>query len=134
MARSGAILVHCPGCHAWFGREPFPLDRYLNAGVPIALGTDSLASNDDLDLLREAGMLRRAAPGLSPVEVWGMLTTTAARWLGLAGGGVLEPGARADVTALRVSAGDPAGALDEATAGAAEVAGVWIGGEPVPIP
>lgn len=62
-----------------------------------------------------------------------MLTTTGARWLGLAGGGVLEPGARADLTALRVGTGDPAAALDQVTSGAAEVAGVWLEGEPVAI-
>ncbi len=133
LARSGATLVHCPGCHAWFGREPFPLRRYLDAGVPVALGTDSLASNEDLDLLREADLLRRGAPDASPAEVWAMLTTTGARWLGLAGGGVLEPGARADLTALRVGTGDPAAALDQVTSGAAEVAGVWLEGEPVAI-
>ena len=56
IAASGAVLVHCPGTHAYFDREPFPWSRYRRAGVSLALGTDSLASNDELDMFREMDM------------------------------------------------------------------------------
>ena len=68
IARSGATVVHCPGSHAFFRREPFPLARYRRAGVPIALGTDSAASNGSLDMRREMALLRRAHAGLAPAE------------------------------------------------------------------
>jgi len=61
LAAHGVSLVHCPGTHAFFGREPFDFERALRAGVRIALGTDSLASNEELDLRREARLLRRAS-------------------------------------------------------------------------
>lgn len=51
--KSGASVVVCPGTHVYFGRGPFPLERLLAAGIPTFLGTDSLASNEDLDMARE---------------------------------------------------------------------------------
>ena len=96
IAASGATVVHCPGTHRYFGRDEFPLDRYLAAGVPIALGTDSLASNEDLDLLREARLLRERHPELNPARLFDMATGAGAQVLGFAGkAGCLEVGAAA---------------------------------------
>ncbi len=98
IAASGATLVHCPGSHRFFGRGPFPLDAYLQAGVSVALGTDSAASNEDLDMLREARILSAAFPGLRPSEIWSMLTEHGARALGLEGRiGRLRDGHAADL-------------------------------------
>ena len=96
IASAGAAVVHCPGTHRFFDRPPFPLERYRRAGVPVALGTDSLASNQDLDLRQEARLLLEGRPELSPIEVLGMATEGGARALGLVGEvGCLESGARA---------------------------------------
>ncbi|MFT4710138.1 MAG: cytosine/adenosine deaminase-related metal-dependent hydrolase [Planctomycetota bacterium] len=96
IARTGATIVHCPGTHRYFDRGDFPLDRYLAAGVPIALGTDSLASNEDLDLLREARLLWARHPGIAPAQLFEMATSAGARVLGYAGrAGCLEVGAMA---------------------------------------
>lgn len=130
VAERGLCLVHCPGTHAFFERDPFPLRRWLRLGVTVALGTDSLASNDDLDLAREMALVRSAAPWLAPHQVWAMGTTHGARALGLGGKvGELRPGAHADLVAWdRVPHDSPAAALDALTRGAGRVRGVWVAG------
>src|SRR5262249_13209819 len=52
-------IVYCPRTHAAFGHPPHPFREFLARGVRVALGTDSLASNPDLDLLAEARFLTR---------------------------------------------------------------------------
>jgi 5-methylthioadenosine/S-adenosylhomocysteine deaminase len=138
IARAGAVLVHCPGTHLFFGRAPFPLRRWLDAGVTVALGTDGLSSNADLDMRREMSLLRRANPRLPPETVFDLATRAGALALGLAGrAGEIVPGAFADLCAHRY-AGSPASGrrgsdelLDALTWGRTSVAGVWIGGRAV---
>jgi cytosine/adenosine deaminase-related metal-dependent hydrolase len=57
---SGTTVVYCPRTHAAFGHEPHHFRQFLAAGVPVAIGTDSLASNPDLDVLAELRFLRRS--------------------------------------------------------------------------
>jgi cytosine/adenosine deaminase-related metal-dependent hydrolase len=131
LARAGVVLVHCPGTHAFFGREPFALERYRRAGVRLALGTDSLASNGALDMRREMALLRRAHPDLAPGEVLALATTGAARALGLAGRvGELRAGAEADLV-LHALPGRGEDTLEALTNGEGEVESVWIGGRKV---
>ncbi len=131
VAASGAVVVHCPGCHAHFERPPFPLRAYLAAGVPIALGTDSLASNAALDLPRELRLLREGAPWLAPERALDMATRVAARALGLVGAaGELAPRARADFALWTCAASTRAGWLDALTLARAQFEGAWIDGRP----
>ncbi len=135
LASSGAVLVHCPGTHAFFERGPFPWRTYLRAGVTLALGTDSLASNRDLDMRREMALARRSAPWLEPRAVLEMATSNAARAVGLAREvGTLAPGARAD-WALHDPGDSFSGAhtafLERLTAGATAVQAVAVGGRRV---
>ncbi len=58
----GASVVVCPGSHLYFNRGAFPLARLLEAGIPTYLGTDSLASNDCLDMAREVALACDLAP------------------------------------------------------------------------
>lgn len=135
IARAGASLVHCPGSHRWFDRPPFPLSRYRRAGVPVALGTDSLASNEDLDMRREMALLRAAHPELSPAVVWGMATVAGARALGLEGRcGVLARGAAADLVLWRLECDRAGTGLEALTSGGASLAAAWVAGRPVPLP
>lgn len=135
IARAGAVLVHCPGTHLFFGRDPFPVRTWLDAGVTVALGTDGLSSNADLDMRREMSLLRRAHPRLDPETVFDLATRAGARALGLAGRtGEIVPGACADLCAHRFvgsPAREPGELLDALTAGRSSVEGVWIAGRPV---
>jgi cytosine/adenosine deaminase-related metal-dependent hydrolase len=129
LAEAGATLVHCPGTHAFFGREAFPWARYRRAGVRLALGTDSLASNLDLDLRRELSLARDAAPELPPARLWRMATENGAAALGLAGAvGTLRAGACADLAWFAAEPRSLRAALEVLTAGEPDVLGVWLGG------
>ena len=130
IAAAGAVVVHCPGTHAFFGRDPFPLERYRRAGVPVALGTDSLASNSDLDLRREMRLARAVHPALDPEAVWTMGTVTAARVLDFPSRpGQCVEGGMADLAAFSdLGNVDRRTALEALTQGEGRVAGVWIGG------
>jgi cytosine/adenosine deaminase-related metal-dependent hydrolase len=62
LARSGATVVLCPRSNLHIvGRLP-PLPSFLAAGIPLAVGTDSLASSPSLSPLAELGALRRGFP------------------------------------------------------------------------
>lgn len=52
-------VVYCPRTHAYFGHEPHPYLEMLKDEVDVRLGTDSLASNPDLNLLEEGRFLWR---------------------------------------------------------------------------
>jgi cytosine/adenosine deaminase-related metal-dependent hydrolase len=133
VAVSGATLVHCPGTHAWFERGPAPLATWRAHGARVALGTDSRASNEDLDLRLEMARVRAAEPGLAPREVLGWATLGGARALALEEEiGDLTVGKRADLAAFEAEG--VAGAeelLDRLTAGMPAVRGVWVDGEEV---
>ena len=44
-------VVYCPRTHAFFGHPEHPIDRFLERGIRVALGTDSLASNPGFELM-----------------------------------------------------------------------------------
>ncbi|MEM7519228.1 MAG: amidohydrolase family protein, partial [Planctomycetota bacterium] len=98
VARSEASIVHCPGAARFFDRDSFPMERWREAGVPVAIGTDSAAGNDSLSMLRELKLLRRSQPELDAAECFAMATVYGARALGLEGlVGSLTEGAFADL-------------------------------------
>lgn len=50
-------VVYCPRTHAAFGHTPHRWREMLARGIRVAIGTDSRASNPDLDLWREMQFL-----------------------------------------------------------------------------
>ncbi len=85
-------VVFCPRTHAFFGFDKHPLDRMLSAGVRVALGTDSRASNPDLNLWREVQFLLRNRSDLAPQDVLRMATMNGADALGYHRLGRIEVG------------------------------------------
>lgn len=108
LSAAGARVVLCPASNAWFGRPSrHPLPLMLEAGLLCALGTDSLASNDRLDILAEMTLCAAIHPELAPETILHMATDWAAEALGLSERcGSLEAGKAADLVALRLPAGD----------------------------
>jgi aminodeoxyfutalosine deaminase len=78
LARGRASVVYCPRTHAYFGHRPHRWREMLARGINVAVGTDSCASSPDLNLVDDLRLLRRIAPEVSAVELWGMATTRAA--------------------------------------------------------
>jgi cytosine/adenosine deaminase-related metal-dependent hydrolase len=96
-----ASLVYCPRTHAAFGHPPHPFLEFLARGVCVALGTDSLASNPDLDLLAEARFLHERYPSLNGEVILRMATLSGAEALGWAEEtGSLTPGKSADLAVV----------------------------------
>jgi len=108
LAARGASVVHCPRSHAYFGHPRFPREELTEAGVPICLGTDSLASTKasrdtpaTLSLIDELRALAAADPGLSPRRMLTEVTVHPARALGLKSVlGELNTGALADLLVI----------------------------------
>jgi len=98
----GVTVVLCPRSNdrLFVGRAPHHLLK--SAGIPLALGTDSLASNDSLSLWDEIRFLHDTEPGaFSAEELLGMATLGGARALGIeARTGSLETGKSADFLVL----------------------------------
>jgi cytosine/adenosine deaminase-related metal-dependent hydrolase len=82
IGRSSATVVYCPRTHAAFGHSPYPLRQFLDAGVRVALGTDSLASNPDLSVLEEARFVRERFPEISAQAILQMTTVWGTEALG----------------------------------------------------
>ncbi len=54
IAAAGCGVAHCPASNARLGHGIAPLSDFLRAGARIGLGSDSVASNDRIDILEEA--------------------------------------------------------------------------------
>jgi cytosine/adenosine deaminase-related metal-dependent hydrolase len=63
--RDRLTLVYCPRTHAYFGHPRYPLADLLHKGINVKLGTDSRASNPDLNLWNELRFVADAYPELS---------------------------------------------------------------------
>jgi 5-methylthioadenosine/S-adenosylhomocysteine deaminase len=105
ISASGARIVHCPESNMKLASGIAPIPDFIDSGVPVGLGTDGCASNNDLDLFGEmqsAAMLHKAArldpTAMDAASVVRMATIEGARVLGLDGQiGSLEAGKQADL-------------------------------------
>ena len=141
-ARGGAHVVHCPESNLKLASGFCPVQKLLDAGINVALGTDSAASNNDLNMLGEiktAALLGKGVAGdasaLPAHKVLEMATINGARALGLADRiGTLEIGKEADIAAVDL------GQLNSQplyhpisqivyTAGREQVSDVWVAGK-----
>lgn len=100
IAAARAPIVVCPGTIAWFGRTPPPVPQWLALGIPVALGTDSRASNSAWSLRAGLAAAARMWPELSPMQLLGMATAMGGRSLGRPRLGRIRVGGRADLLAL----------------------------------
>lgn len=83
-------VVYCPRTHDFFRHAPHPVDRLLRAGVRVALGTDSRASNPDLNVWGEVQHLLNHRTDLDPHDVLAMATVHGADAMGYSSYGRLE--------------------------------------------
>ena len=143
LAAHSVGVVHCPESNLKLASGVTPVARLLEHGVPLALGTDGAASNNDLDLLAEARtaallakVAARDAATLPAAKALELATLGGARVLGLDDRvGSLAPGKEADLCAVdllsdpaRGPVYDPACHLVYSASGR-DVTHVWVEGE-----
>ncbi len=76
-------VAYCPRTHSHFGHEEYPLEKLRRAGIDVVLGTDSRASNPDLNLWQEARHALSLHKSLSPWDALETITLGASQSLGL---------------------------------------------------
>ena len=103
LASAGSTLVTCPRSNIWTGAGMPPAHRFYSAGVRVAVGTDSLASVDDLSMFSEIAALRQAAAHVPAAAILESATRIGAEALGFGRDlGTIEPGKRAELIAVRI--------------------------------
>jgi cytosine/adenosine deaminase-related metal-dependent hydrolase len=101
LKQSGTHVVHCPKSHRFFNQPAPLLSAFWANDINVCLGTDSLASNDTLDLFAEMKMLTRTYPQLEAEKILSMATVCGAQALNLSDKlGRTVPGAWADLIAV----------------------------------
>lgn len=131
LKRAARGVVLCPRSNAYLHNGAPPIAELSCAGIYLALGTDSSASNHDLDLFEEARAARELDHTLTSRRLIAMLTHDGARVLGLDHiCGALEPGLSADLAIVRTgSTADPETAVvrlgGRETVEAVMSAGLW---------
>jgi len=100
-------IVNCPRSHDYFKHSHFPFERLHSLGFNICLGTDSLASNEDLSLFAEMRAFQRREPAISPEEIVKMVTLNPAMALHQEKMiGRIRPGFCADLIAVQCTQHD----------------------------
>jgi cytosine/adenosine deaminase-related metal-dependent hydrolase len=128
--RSRSSVVYCPRSHRFFGHEDHPVRELLDLGVNVALGTDSLASNDSLSVLDEMRFLFGSRKDLKAEEIFRMSTLNGAAALGFGSAlGRLRRSYWADMTILRLADDvGPKNLVAQILEGAGECEATVIGG------
>lgn len=105
LAARGCVIVSCPRSNRWVGAGDPPLDDFYASGATVALGTDSLASVESLDMFAELAAARRVS-GVPDATLLDSATRAGAQALRLeAHFGRIATGLRAPLLAVRVPAG-----------------------------
>lgn len=106
-----AVVVTCPRSNVWVGGGVPPIARFYASGADVAIGTDSLASAESLNLFDELAALRRLAPEVEAARLLDSATRVGAEALGFgATHGRIAPGAIARFAAVALPPGLSRGA------------------------
>ena len=142
LAATGTAVAHCPKSNLKLGHGIAPVEELLGAGVVVGLGTDSVASNNAVDMfeeMRTAAFLQRSRTGnpsaIGAAAALEMATLGGARSLGLDRHlGSIEPGKMADMVVVDLASAatqpvfDPVDAI-VFSANRANLRAVFLGGE-----
>lgn len=108
---SGTNVVHCPSSNLKLGSGIAPVKEMLEAGVSVSIGADGAACNNRLDMfteMRTAALLQKVLHGpevLPARQALRLATIEGAKAMGLEKEiGSIEPGKRADIVVLNVTA------------------------------
>ncbi|MBA2525087.1 MAG: amidohydrolase family protein [Pyrinomonadaceae bacterium] len=114
LQEAGARIAHCPKSNAKLGNGRAPFSVFLQRGIPVGLGSDSVASNNTCDIFEEARfatLMARLETGemsgqrmLAAKDALHSATAGGARALGLEGQtGELRAGLQADFAVVSLA-------------------------------
>ena len=110
-AKHGVFIAHNPVSNLKLASGIAPISRMLNAGCNVTLGTDGVASNNNLNMWEEIKLMPMLQKGIlldptvvSPAQTLAAATSVGAKALGYDDLGLLKPGFLADI--ILVDAGD----------------------------
>jgi len=141
---SSSRIAHCPKSNAKFGHGYAPFEKFLDLGIAVGVGSDSVASNNACDLIEEARfatLVARNRPDrerfISSREVLSVATLGGAKALGLDKKiGTLEVGKEADIAVVSLDgpAQSPVNDVETAlvfSSNARDVVATFVGGKAV---
>jgi 5-methylthioadenosine/S-adenosylhomocysteine deaminase len=144
LAERDVSLSHNPESNMKLGAGIAPVTEMIEEGIPVGIGTDSAASNNDLDLFSDmdaAGKLQKVHhrdPTVLPSErIVEMATRGGAEALGMEGTiGTIEEGKRADLITvdwnqLHLRPVYNTNSQLVYSVSGQDVRDVWVGGEPL---
>ncbi len=103
LKKSHTPVAHCPRSNRETGVGRMPLKKFLDTGITVGLGTDSLASSPSLNMwdeMRYALRIHRH-DGVTAKDIFRLATIGGAKALGMEPEiGSLEPGKRTDLIAV----------------------------------
>lgn len=109
MKARGVSIVHNPSSNMKLGSGFAPVERFIEKGINVALGTDGAASNNNLDMLEEMHLAsvihngyHRDATVMSADKIIKLATVNGALLQGRESCGNIKEGYRADIVALSV--------------------------------
>lgn len=109
-ARTGAVVLHNPISNLKLASGVAPIAKMLKAGVKVTLGTDGVASNNNLNLWEEIKLMPMLQKGttldptvVSPAQTIAAATYNGAQAMGYDRLGLLKPGYLADLILLDLS-------------------------------
>lgn len=106
LAARRVTLVTCPRSNRLTGAGTPPIAAFYASGVPVAIGTDSLATVPDLNVFAELAAVRALAPEVPASMLLDSATRLGAKALGFeAEYGTLAPGRRAALLAVDIPPG-----------------------------
>ncbi len=142
LQKTGASIVHCPESNLKLASGFCPILKLSEAGIPLAIGTDGAASNNDLDMFSETKTAALLAKGISQdasaipaIEALTIATLGGARALGIDEiTGSLKPGKAADIQAINFNTLSSQPVFDPIShlvycAKSSQVSHVWVNGQ-----
>ncbi len=142
LKQTGAHVIHCPESNMKLASGFCPVAKLLSNNINVAIGTDGVASNNDLDMFGEmqtTALLAKAvaedASAVSAHQALKMATLNAATAMGKESIiGSLEAGKQADMTAIAVEDIESSPMFDPIshcvyTNNAHRVSHVWVKGK-----
>ncbi len=109
-AKRGTVILHNPVSNLKLASGVAPISKMLKAGCKVTLGTDGVASNNNLNLWEEIKLMPMLQKGttldptvVSPAQTIAAATSVGAKALGYSNLGLIKEGYLADLILLKIS-------------------------------